>query len=207
MSIHRAPCTRWPRIFASMPASKPRLRRKRSSPSPAPDPAFAPSLVLERDGAHGVHAGLGRDGDEVNPLAWSEKELGHPARPRQRVAVSRHRIEPDSVDANLQEQLGADIADPPELRLSGRYRHDRFDLAVDRDDLVSFADLDVLQQEEPFRHVLDDREKPFRAVDDESARHAAEDLPVDDPVGVRVIPEETRPLATGRRDYGPHSSN
>jgi len=105
------------------------------------------------------------------------------------VAVGGEDVKRHAFDAELEKRRGADVADAPELHLPGADRHQRLDLAVDRDDFV-FAQLGVLDEEEAFRQAREHRKKLLRAVDHESARHPAQDLLLDDAVRVRVIPEE-----------------
>src|SRR5262245_5885437 len=113
------------------------------------------------------------------------------------MAVDRHRVEPNALDPELQEHFGANVADAPKLCLAGAHLNDRFDLAVDRDDLIVLTNFGVLEQQQPLRQAADDREQPFKTVDHESAGHSAQDLLVDAAVGMRVIPEEARTLAAG----------
>ncbi len=60
--------------------------------------------------------------------------------------------------------------------------------------------LDMLDEQELFRKIFQHREVFFGAVDDDPARHAAENLLRDDAVRMRVIPEESGTLAVTHRD-------
>src|ERR1700722_2677869 len=92
------------------------------------------------------------------------------------------------------------MCDAPELHLAGAHCNAGVDLAVDRDDLVILAELDVLDEEKTLGQSLQDGNQPLDAVNDKSARHAAEYLIVDEAVCVRVVPEQARTLAAGCRD-------
>jgi hypothetical protein len=80
------------------------------------------------------------------------------------------------------------------LHFSRPHLDHRVELTIDRDDLAAAAGLRVLDQEEPLRQVPQDRKQCLRAVDHEAAGHAAEHLPVDEAMSMRVIPEHARPL-------------
>src|SRR6267378_7566666 len=106
------------------------------------------------------------------------------------MAIGGEDVQGHAFDAELEERLGADVADAPELHLAGADRYQRIDLAIDGQDLV-LAQLGVLDQEEAFRQAPEDRKEMMRAVDDQTARHPAQDLFVHDAMSVRVIPEES----------------
>jgi hypothetical protein len=61
------------------------------------------------------------------------------------------------------EERGTDIGDPPELHFPGANLDHRVQLAIDRDDFAPTAGLDVLDQEEPFRQVIEERKQRFGA--------------------------------------------
>ena len=93
------------------------------------------------------------------------------------------------------------MRDAPELHLAGAYCHGRIDLAVDRNDLGLVGQLDVFDSRK--RRSGNPRstwEKFLNAVDDKCARHAAEDLIVDEAVCVRMVPEQARALPAERWD-------
>ena len=108
-------------------------------------------------------------------------------------------IERHSLDVELDEQRRADMGDTLKLKFSWANRHDRIDLPVDGDDLVPSV-LDMFDEQKPFRKVIYNGEVILKAIDDEATRHPAEHLFRDKAVGMRVIPEESRPLATVGRD-------
>src|SRR5712692_10591326 len=115
------------------------------------------------------------------------------------MAIGGEDVQGHAFDAELEERLGADVAYAPELHLAGADRYHRIDLAVDGEDFV-LARLGVLDEEEAFRQAPEHGKKLLRAVDDETARHPAQDLFVHDSMSVRVIPEESRALPAGGRD-------
>ena len=58
----------------------------------------------------------------------------------------------------------------------------------------------MLDEEEPLRQALHDREEIFKPVHNEAAGHATQHLLGDDAMRVRVIPEQAWPLATCGRN-------
>src|SRR6266852_4812016 len=109
------------------------------------------------------------------------------------MAIGGEDVQGHAFDAELEERLGADVAYAPELQLAGADRYHRIDLAIDGEDFV-LAQLGVLDEEEAFRQAPDYGKKLLRAVDDETARHPAQDLFVHHSMSVRVIPEESGAL-------------
>ena len=75
-----------------------------------------------------------------------------------------------------------------EVRVGGRV------VGAERDDFLVVAGLRMLDEEELLRQALHDWKEFFETIYDESARHAAQDLLCRKAMGVRMIPEQTRPL-------------
>jgi hypothetical protein len=115
------------------------------------------------------------------------------------VTIGGDDVEWHPVDAELDEQRGADMGDAPKLHLSRPDRHDRIDLPIYGDNF-SPGMLHMLDEQESLRQVSQDREVLFGAIDDDSAGHAAEHLFRDDAVRMRVIPEQARSLTIADRD-------
>ncbi len=65
---------------------------------------------------------------------------------------------------------------------------------------VPAVDLTILEEQEPFGHMLKRRHGIKQAVDDQRARHAVARLRVGQGVGVRVIPEEPRRMIRRKPD-------
>ena len=83
---------------------------------------------------------------------------------------------------------------PPELNFARLDRDDRIDLAVNGNDLA-LREFDMLDEQKPFRYALQNRKKPFQAIDHKAARHPAQDLLGNKAMSMRMIPEQSRALA------------
>ena len=89
------------------------------------------------------------------------------------------------------------MSEPPELDLAGLDRDGWIDLAIDRDDLPALL-FGVLYKEEPFRQAPHNWKVVFQAIDNDATRHPSQHLPGDEPMGMRMIPEQTGTLTPMR---------
>ena len=165
--------------------------------------APVPAAAKPRSETKWCASGIRRPADRPQwrrSVRRADEELRHLARLRQRMPVGCHDIKRHTLDAEFVELRGPDVGDTPELHFAGAHGDCGIDLTVDRNDFAFVAKLDVLDQKKAFRQSAQQREKLVDAVDDKRARHAAEDLIVDEAVRVRVVPEQARTLPAGRRD-------
>src|SRR3954466_13082546 len=111
------------------------------------------------------------------------------------MTVGRDHIEPNSVDAELDEAFGADVADAPVLGFSRPHCKDRLYLSVNGKKVGFIAELCILNEQEALLQIGEDREQLLESIDDESAGPSAPNLLIDEAVSVRMVPEEPGTLA------------
>src|SRR5258708_27691508 len=114
------------------------------------------------------------------------------------MAIGGEEVQGHAFDAELEERLGADVADAPELHLAGAHRYHWIDLAIDGEDLV-LAQLGVFDQEDSVRQAPKHRKELLRAVDDQAAPHANADLLLRPATGVPGSPPESQASPAGAR--------
>ena len=140
--------------------------------------------------------------EDVEALARRQDEVARGARAPDRAAVLADDGETVTVQGDVVEQVGADVGDPPQLRLSRRERELRAqlpvheprrrlvgrDLALSHGDRAA-VDLHVAERE---RALADAAEPPrqdlLEPLDDQQSGHAAHDLLLGRAVQVHVVP-------------------
>ena len=136
---------------------------------------------------------LGREEHRDACPGW-KPELRVQIGKRERVSVARQDPEFQALDFEIEERIGAYVADLPDLRLPPRHRDRRIPLTVDRLRLrgvvIGPRQLNVLEDQNPFLCSIQRRIPVVdEAVDHEDSRQAAEHLSFCLAVCMRVIPE------------------
>src|SRR5215475_11774302 len=96
--------------------------------------------------------------------------------------IGRDDVKRHALDTEFVEIRRSDVRDATELHFTGAHGDDGIDLTIDRNQFAFVVELDVLDQKEAFGQSLQQRKKLFNAIDDQSARHAGEDLIIDEAV-------------------------
>jgi len=89
------------------------------------------------------------------------------------MTVGRKDVKRHPLDTKFDEQRSADMGDAPELQLAGADLHAGIQLAIDRDDPVTFAEFDMLDEEKSLGQALQERKELLRVVNDKTAGHPA----------------------------------
>ena len=94
------------------------------------------------------------------------------------------------VELQSQEQVGADVPDPPELSLAGLDRDGRRNLTVQRDELlpVGLRVRDVLEEHDALLHVAQHGVPPSDTFDDYRTGQPGDDLLTHEAVGMGMEP-------------------
>src|SRR6516165_2744458 len=110
---------------------------------------------------------------------------------RQEIAVSADDVERHALNLHPQEPIGPDVPHLPKLGLTRPNRVRRRYGTVDRDQflIVRPANWMVLKQNDSLSEISKERIEAFATFNDDTTRHAANDLRVYIPVHVWMKPE------------------
>ena len=130
------------------------------------------------------------DDDDLDALARSEQDVVRALGLNKRVPVGGDDIHRRVVELQSQEQVGANVADPPELSLAGLDGDGRRKLAVQRDELlpVGLRVRDVLEQHHALLHVPQHGVPPSDAFDNDGTGEPGDELLTHEAVGMGMKP-------------------